>query len=343
MSEIVGYRNPATGVETYNAGTQTMIRNAPATKFHRDAQTADVRSRKGQSTREAGTQMTRSDLIVFAGPFEQEIQPHEYRTSADVAERQAEAALTLQQRWRGYLGRAKAQQVRERKRRASKTSTDRLQQEKETRETHRLHEINRRLHPKTKEDFRLVMADIKHWSDVHKAEPGVFRDTLRLVQQLDRLRVKANQLKQTGIVGDLLDQLTRPKLWTQKSTGTVTEVETPEISRNKELVQLYRLLEMATATKTEERMEILLKLKWEVKVFDSALTRELNDLIDREADMLNRKRPASSLGGLRKRMNWLFLQFISDPQFNPGAVINKTTPPSHVGKTLAGTINIIAQ
>jgi hypothetical protein len=136
--------------------------------------------------------------------------------------------------------------------------------------------------------------------------------------------------------------MTKPKIWTQKLAGTVTQVETPEISRNKELVNLFRLLDMGNHTKPDERMEILLKLKWEIKIFDSALTRELNDLIDREADMLNRKRPADSLSGLRKRISALFLRFISDPTFNPGAVTNLPSR-SPAEKTLAGTINIVAR
>ena len=336
---VVGYRNPSTGVEGYHAETQTGVEKIPITKFSRDAQTADVRSRKSQSTREAGTQMTRSDLMVFPTPFEAESSPKAYRTALDAAVRRVAAAQTAQRWWRGFLGRAKAHRVREQKIRANKAAEEQRRQETEIAEKFRRHEIQRRLHPKTKEDFRLVMADIRKWAEINKQE---ISGTLRLVQQLEKLRIHANQQRKKELIGNFLDQMTRPKLWTQKSTGTVTEVETPEISRNKELVQLHKLLEMGNATKTEERLEILLKLKWEIKLFDSALTRELNDLIDREADMLNRKRPAASLVGLRKRATWLFLQFISDPQFNPGAVSN-TLRSSTNEKTLAGTINIIAQ
>ena len=43
------------------------------------------------------------------------------------------------------------------------------------------------------------------------------------------------------------------------------------------------------------------------KEFDCNLTREIVDLIDREADMLNRGRSEISLEGLRKRLSNLFL------------------------------------
>lgn len=60
----------------------------------------------------------------------------------------------------------------------------------------------------------------------------------------------------------------------------------------------------------DERLDILLHVKWTIKEFDCNLTREIVDLIDREADMLNRQRPEASLVNLRKRTLNLFLQFI---------------------------------
>jgi hypothetical protein len=338
MSQVVGYLNTTTGVEAYHTSTQTPIEQKQVQTFQRDGQTADVRSRKAQSTREAGTQMTRSDLIVFASPFELETAAKPYYTSQDVMARRVQAAQTLQRRWRGFLGMAKAVRLRDQKAKEKNAVEDRVALQKEMAENARRHEIQRRLNPKTKEDFRLVMEDIWKWSEQN---PGETAGKLRLIQQLEKLRIKANQQKKRELVTNFLDQMTAPKLWTQKSSGTVTEVETPEVTRNRELVQLHKLLEMGSATKPDERLEILLKLKWEIKVFDSALTRELNDLIDREADMLNRKRPASSLVGLRKRISWLFLHFISDPQFNPGAVSNTLRKQSK-NQTVVGTINIIA-
>jgi len=53
--------------------------------------------------------------------------------------------------------------------------------------------------------------------------------------------------------------------------------------------------------------------------FDCLLTREIVDLIDREADLLNRGRSEKSLEGLRRRISNLFLQFVETPEFNPEA------------------------
>ena len=53
--------------------------------------------------------------------------------------------------------------------------------------------------------------------------------------------------------------------------------------------------------------------------FDCALTREIVELIDREADLLNRGRSTKSLVGLRRRMIDLFYEFACTPMFNPEA------------------------
>ena len=68
-----------------------------------------------------------------------------------------------------------------------------------------------------------------------------------------------------------------------------------------------------------ERLDVLLHVKWTVKEFDCNLTREVVELVDREADLLNRGRSSKSLEGLRKRLANLFLQFCETPEFNPEA------------------------
>ncbi|CAK8993569.1 IQ and ubiquitin-like domain-containing protein [Durusdinium trenchii] len=57
------------------------------------------------------------------------------------------------------------------------------------------------------------------------------------------------------------------------------------------------------------------------------------DLIDREADMLNRGRPEKSFVGLRKRLANLFLQFIETPEFNPEAIQFQKVPREFYDQT----------
>lgn len=111
--------------------------------------------------------------------------------------------------------------------------------------------------------------------------------------------------------------MAQPKRYELKNGGKV-EVHTPFTTRAKELQQLYRGLNLP-ALSIDERLDVLLHVKWTVKEFDCNLTRELVELIDREADLLNRGRSPSILEGLRKRVTGLFLSFIETPEFNPEA------------------------
>lgn len=52
---------------------------------------------------------------------------------------------------------------------------------------------------------------------------------------------------------------------------------------------------------------------------DCKLTKEIIELIDREADILIRGVKDSNLDGLRRRISILFLQYIKTPSFNPEA------------------------
>jgi hypothetical protein len=86
-----------------------------------------------------------------------------------------------------------------------------------------------------------------------------------------------------------------PKVWL-RTDGRYTEVHTPFTTRAKELMDIYNGLKLKNLT-VDERLDILLNTKWTVKEWDCNLTREIVELIDREADMLNRGRPENSLEG----------------------------------------------
>jgi hypothetical protein len=64
-------------------------------------------------------------------------------------------------------------------------------------------------------------------------------------------------------------------------------VHTPTTVRAAELQQLHRGLTLPELS-LDERLDVLLHVKWAVKEHDCGLSRELVELIDREADLLNR-------------------------------------------------------
>ena len=138
-----------------------------------------------------------------------------------------------------------------------------------------------------------------------------------LLQTIDRLKIIANEKNKEEKIKKFLRAISDPKKWL-RSDGRLTEVHTPFTTRAKELMDIYNGLKLKNIS-IDERLDILLNTKWTVKEWDCNITREIVELIDREADMLNRGRPENSLEGLRQRLCNLFLQFIETPEFNPEA------------------------
>ena len=139
----------------------------------------------------------------------------------------------------------------------------------------------------------------------------------KLLQTIDRLKIAANHENRDVRIAKTLADMANAKRW-ENGDGSLVEVHTPFTTRAKELMQLYNGLRLPLLT-TDERLDVLLHVKWTVKEFDCNLTREVVELIDREADLLNRGRDPKSMEGLRRRIANLFLHFIETPEFNPEA------------------------
>ena len=139
----------------------------------------------------------------------------------------------------------------------------------------------------------------------------------------------------------MLDAMSKEKQW-ERSSGDAISVATPYTVRAKELAALYRGLTGKAGT-ADERLDVLLNVKWTVNEFECALTRDIVELIEREADLLNRGRGADTLGGLRGRLGNLFLQFIETPEFCPEAArflkVSNDYEVEPIFKTLAAPSN----
>ena len=131
------------------------------------------------------------------------------------------------------------------------------------------------------------------------------------------MKIWANVINKDEKIHKFLKAMSDPKLW-ERWDKRKTEVHTPFTTRAKELMDLYNGLKLPYLS-IDEWLDLLLHTKWTVKEFDCNLTREIVDLIDWEADMLNRGWSEASLEGLWKWLANLFLQFIETPEFNPEA------------------------
>jgi hypothetical protein len=348
-------RNKKTGAEFHHGGSQTVVAKKVVEggrhieRFHRDAQTVSVQARSCQGQRESSTQMTKVGVWVDDRAAKV-LHPRPYVSAEEVLKARVEAAIKIQCFIRGGFARQKAKEKKaELAVRRAKAEAE-AEKERVEAERARRAEVERRMRPKDRADFSILNDELNAWrksetqrikqSDLTPTEKNealalLLNKETKLLQTIDRLKIQANAENRDEKIRKMLELMAAPKKW-QLSDGTVSEVETPFTMRAKELMDLYNGLRLPLLS-VDERLDVLLHVKWTVKEFDCNLTREIVELIDREADLLNRGRAESSLSGLRKRLANLFLQFVQTPEFNPESVRFEKVPVGLIpGSTAAG-------
>mmetsp|Transcript_64017 Transcript_64017/g.152666 ORF Transcript_64017/g.152666 Transcript_64017/m.152666 type:complete len:757 (+) Transcript_64017:61-2331(+) len=331
-----GYKNKLSNSHFHHAVTQTapmQKKEIHMIRFHREVQTYEYRTRSTQCTKENGTQMPKPGLYISTVGDKLMTPRKPYFSSADKAALVTEMCVIIQCHARGMFARRRARQKKSEKK-------DREELEQKESERRRLEadlkhkrEIERRMHPRTYDDFAVLQKELEAWrlneasrianstfdeGTRRQAHKELLQKQTKLLQTIDKLRIKAHGQNRDAKIKKKLESMSKPKVWAQ-ADGETTTVHTPFSTRAKELMDLYSGLRLPLLT-VDERLDVLLHVKWTVKEFDCNLTREIVDLIDREADMLNRGRPEKSFVGLRKRLANLFLQFAETPEFNPEAL-----------------------
>ena len=343
-----GYRDKRNGREFHHACTNTertrRFDEDLDRKFTRETQTYEQVTHAVQSTREACTQMARKGLLI--DDFNDRVMTVGEYISADTHSGVVlEKTIIIQRNLRGYFARKKVNELRTKKQEHDRFVEDQAARAAEQAEQDRRYNIERRMRPRKRSDFRLLQDELDTWNtqetlrikengDMSKEEKQValkkllFKET-KLLQTIDRLKVLAKKENKEVAVNKMLEKMSKPKRWNLKD-GHAIEVHTPYTTRAIELQQLYNGLQVPVLT-TEERLDVLLHVKWTVKEFDCNLTREIVDLIDREADLLSRGRNPKVLAGLRKRISHLFLTFCETPEFNPEVVRFQIDPAQFEG------------
>jgi len=331
-----GYRHKENGSTFHHAVTQT----APVQKmevhpirFHREVQSYEHRTRSTQCKRENGTQMAKAGLHIDTTSDILLSPETPYFSSADKAALLLEKCIIVQCHARGMFARRRSQQLR--RNRYACAEFDRKEDERYQLEADLRHkrEVERRIHPRTLEDFNVLHTELEAWrlneakriqscsfdeATKRAAQRELLQKETKLLQTIDKLKIQASGQNRDAKIQKNLESMSKPKVWAQND-GETTTVHTPFTTRAKELMDLYSGLRLPLLT-VDERLDVLLHVKWTVKEFDCNLTRDIVDLIDREADMLNRGRPEKSFANLRQRVANLFLQFIETPEFNPEAL-----------------------
>merc|ERR1711904_462322 len=256
-----GYRNKQTGQTYHHAYAQTPRpqKEASAIKYHRETQTYEYRTRSTKMGREGGTQMPKSGLYISENG-DKVLEPRKpYFSSADLSALILEKTVIIQCHARGMFARKRARQLR-------KERDDRLEFQAKESEKRRLEaelrhkrEIERRMHPRTYEDFAVLYVELEAWrlnetkrideaSDLdektrHAAMRELLHKETKLLQTIDKLKIQAHAQNRDMKVKRTLESMSRPKVWAQ-SDGETTTVHTPFTTRSKELMELYNGLRL---------------------------------------------------------------------------------------------------
>ncbi|KAJ1340394.1 hypothetical protein BSLG_004987 [Batrachochytrium salamandrivorans] len=252
---------------------------------------------------------------------------------------QTNKAIIIQCFVRQTLARMRAQQLREDQDRRVKSIADKEARRIMLSEKKRRKDIESRLHPKTNKDIEILYNGLENWrlKEIDRINGLGYSQPVRLAALADLLDQESTLLRK-------IDQLKvsvnaeNHKRGDHSSSrkgfdGQTVLVDTPTTIRARKPRDLYYALNLPLLS-VDERLQILLHVKYTVKEFDCRLSRDIVELIDREGDLVSRGRNVSSLQGLRQRISSLFLQFIRTPEFNPEAAAHQKSTEFYLSTTM---------
>ncbi|KAL8612502.1 hypothetical protein ACOMHN_053756 [Nucella lapillus] len=328
-----GFRHKVSGAEFHNAAAQTLQKPKMLSgieRYCRDTQTVQQHHSVQQTFNDTSTQMT--GIGVFISNMEDKLMtPGKYTLAEDHLYMILQKVVLIQKYYRRWLAKRYVSKLKDDKRQRlewERQEEIRKQKEKEERIKR---EFERRMQPKSKEDFDLLYSALEKWrveelERINNQLTGAERKAAmcmlldqetQLLSAIDRHKLETGVDNKQQRIQDFLEKAAAPKKW-HGFDGKATEMDTPYTLRAKELRDIYNSINMKYLTQ-DERLDVLLTLKHTVKEHDCKLTQEIIELIDREADLLMRGVKEGNLTGLRKRISTLFLQYIKTPTFNPEA------------------------
>lgn len=193
-------------------------------------------------------------------------------------------------------------------------------------------QMQERLHPRSTEQFSRLFNELDEWRRTETVRikqlypPGdertremnrLLAQETKALQDIQRLKSVAAREQSSQRTRNLLEVMARPQQW-QMSSGLTASVETPQTLRAAELLALHDALGEPVVS-VPSRLALLDRVLGVVLAHQSPLISDIEDLVHREKDLLERNRPLRSMEMLRLRLLTLFLQFIQDPRYNQRA------------------------
>ena len=341
-----GFVNKTNGTYYYHAYAQTdQYKNSHVIKEERDAQTYEYRTLSTKMHREFGTQMSYIGLYIDTRQ-DKALKPRKYFCADDWEERRKYTVIYLQKMMRGFFARKTCKQLRKERDDELKEKERIEEEERKRQEQKNKREIQRRMHPKSLWDFKLLKEELEAWvqsetirikssklSDEDKtlALQELLHKEISLLQTIEKLKISATKENRTEKIEKFLAKMSADKKW-KAYDGHYVNVQTVLTLTAAKLEKQFKKL--VASTSVDVRLANLLEFKKLMeehnKEYPCTLIQKILELIERESDMLQRGRPDSSLEGLRQRLNNLYLSFIETPTFNPEAQRYQIIPKDYL-------------
>ena len=210
-----GFVNKTNGTYYYHAYAQTdQYKNVHIIKEERDAQTYEYNTRSTKMNREFGTQMAYVGLYIDSRQ-DKELKPTTYFCADDWESKRNDTVKYLQKMMRGFFARKTCSELR-RERDNERKEMERIEEEKrQEQEQKNKREIQRRMHPKTHIDFKLLKQELDAWvqsetirikssglSDEDKtlALQELLHKEISLLQTIEKLKISANKENRTETI-----------------------------------------------------------------------------------------------------------------------------------------------
>ncbi|XP_050667058.1 IQ and ubiquitin-like domain-containing protein [Leptidea sinapis] len=329
-----GFRNVHTGAVYHHAYTQTPQKPEkllPENKTCRDTQTAEMREKIHDTPYSRATQMNTVQAYI-PNVTDKIVIPKPYETYDEMITRlnHAHYATVIQRSFRHYQFRQKVHnwlnQCMERIRKIKEE--ERLEREAIERRLKR--DLITKTYPKTREDFDQLYSMVDRWkhaeiariSQLHSKGPKIAEFTLLLDKEVELLRcIEDYRIKVKEDVRKIkekkfLEELSKPVAWYGRD-GKLITMDTIEIQRARKLKELYCSF-LRDDMETNERMELLVDMKYALQEFRHPLAEDIISLLDRECDLLIRRCNDHQLAFLRRRISTSIFQLLKTSELNSG-------------------------
>ncbi|KAI5646936.1 IQ and ubiquitin-like domain-containing protein [Phthorimaea operculella] len=327
-----GYKNKKTGQIFHHAYTQTPQkpeRLPPEKKNCRDTQTAEEREKLYDTPYSRATQMSCPQAYI-PNVTDRVVVPKPYETYDEMIKRLNHNyyATVIQRAFRHHQFRQKVARwlavCMERIERMKEE--DRLEQESIAKRLRK--NLISHTFPRTREDFDQLYAMVDHWkhaeitriSQLHAKGPKIAEFTLLLDKEVELLRtiedyrVQVKEDNRKLREKRFLEELSKPITWYGRS-GQIVQMETVETQKAGKLKELYYAF-IREDMEVNERIELLVDMKFALQEFRHPLAEEIIGLLDRECDLLVRRCNDRELEFLRRRITAAFFQLIKTSELN---------------------------